>query len=695
MRTRPVIQMSKFAKPSLVCSFIFILSACSNTMNNEGKNIDKSFVVEKSRLAEKTSVNTVENEIPVVDENADNNSFSTLESLEKNNLAQFQSNELRQYFSEEASIAITADKMPIKQYLHYVFGELLEVSYVIDETIDENTQPLTLSLEEKISPRELFDLTSNLLIDRKLSVKFAKNIFYIHPIDKRSREDIVIAFGRDLNEVPETTQQIMQIVQTECGISSNLMRSLSELTSVKINADYQQNILFLTGTNPQIKRALEFIALLDNPSNVGSVIGLVNLTFINVDQFSSEVIELLETEGIPVASKKTDGKNLILIPLQSIGSLAVFATSEKLLNRVKYWSKILDKPSEGSASRFFSYKPQFARASDLGTSIASLLGAKSSVQSSNNLNQGNKSGASTGNAPSSIRASGSQGEDFRMVVDERTNSLMFYTTGEKYQEIVPLLRDLDVLPKQVLLDITIAEVSLQDEFRFGVEWALNNETEVTLSTLGAFGATSIGGLSLFVDGNKGPLRAGANSSSSLVKILSNPTLMVMDGMSASINIGSQISVVGATTTNPLTGESQTTTSEYRDTGVNVSVTPTVNAAGIVLLNINQSISNTVPNSSGASGNPDIFNRSLSTEVVANSGQTIMLAGLISEDSSQNVGGVPAVKKIPLLGKLFSNEGDNSSRTELIMLITPKVMDNLDEWQEIKEKMKQGLQYLTY
>jgi general secretion pathway protein D len=177
----------------------------------------------------------------------------------------------------------------------------------------------------------------------------------------------------------------------------------------------------------------------------------------------------------------------------------------------------------------------------------------------------NDSSEETGMAPAQGRTVGANSEGIRMVVDERANALIFYTTGSEYRALKPLLTQLDSLAKQVALDILIAEVTLQDEFKFGVEWALSR-SEVNLTTQGAFGAASVGGIGLVINGNEGPLTANSLQTNSLVNVLSNPTLTVRDGVSASINVGSDISVVGATTQDPINGERQTTVSEYRRRG---------------------------------------------------------------------------------------------------------------------------------
>ena len=354
----------------------------------------------------------------------------------------------------------------------------------------------------------------------------------------------------------------------------------------------------------------------------------------------------------------------------------------------------MDIAGNGSDQQYFFYQPKFARAKDLYSSVSPLIGGLGGQSEMLDDGSTSTSNESTGSAPSSTRNNAFHSDKMSMVVDERSNALVFYTTGSEYRALFPLLSRLDTLPKQVSLEITIAEVTLQDQFKFGFEWALSRG-EVSLTTQGAFGASEIGGMGLFVDGTEGPFTGSFLSSNSLVNVLSRPTLTVRDGVAASINVGSDISVIGATTTDPINGERQTTTSEYRKTGVDVSVTPTVNAQGIIVMEVDQNISNAVPSSSGASGNPDIFERSLRTEVVARSGQTIILGGLISSNYSEGASEAPGLGRIPFLGNLFKASSDLQDRTELVMLITPRLLEDLDQWQVMKSDFQQGLKYLYF
>jgi general secretion pathway protein D len=599
-------------------------------------------------------------------------------------------------FSDEVTVAVSANKMPLPDFIHYVFGDLLAINYVLDQTVASSEaadqDAVTLSVVNQISQRDLYTLVGELFLKRGIQLKYGDGTFYIYRPEAGATEaKVVVAVGGQPSDVPNTTQLILQVVPLKFGIKVSIERALISSLNVRIQPDYEQGVLEIRGKRASILRALELIELLDTPATRGKHIAIIGLTFVTPEVFGQEVSVLLANEGIATAVGLPGNSNVVVVPLAQKGAAAIFASSDLLLERVKYWATIIDVPGEGSNEQYFLYNPLYARALDLGESVSALLGVSGGLSGGQN-SRGTNSGATTGNAPTSARTAGLSTEKIKMVVDERANALVFYTSASEYSALMPLLSKLDILPKQVSLDITIAEVTLQDEFKFGVEWALSR-SEVTLTTQGAFGASAVGGLGLIVDGLEGPLTANFLNTNSLVKVLSNPTVMVRDGVTASINVGSDISVVGATTQDPINGERQTTTSEYRKTGVDVTVTPTVNAQGIVVMEISMTISNSVPSSTGASGNPDIFERLIDTEVVAESGQTIMIGGLISESASAGGSGAPGLASIPLLGNLFRSKSDSNDRTELVMLITPRVMDAADQWDTVKEDFQRGLKFL--
>ena len=692
---------------SSIMLLMLSLSGCVLTDNVQPKKLDSSYNVAGSYLGQ-APVNAQSNEKQQAEEDSHNKisetnvSVQNLPSLARTSLNLRQTELLSAAFSNKASLTVSVNEMPIANFLHYAFGELLNINYIIDKNVEQDGQTITLNIKEKISQQRLMQLTTELLIEQGVEIKYNDELYFIRRLESDNKgQKVITAIGRELSSVPRTAQEILQIVPLKFGIKISIERTLRQLVGVKITPDFEQSALFLQGKRDDILRALEFIHLLDAPANRGKHIGLIALTYIDSDEFTKQISLLLESEGIPVATNNAQNKNLVLVPIKQIGAIAVFSTEESMLNRVRFWAKAIDKPLKSLSKKYFMYHPQYARASDLGESLSALLGGVSGGSSASKSNKAKSNvnsvkgnaGNTTGAAPSAKRTAGVSNENITLVVDERANAIIFYTSGNEYQALLPLIEKLDVLPRQVMLDITIAEVTLSDEFKYGVEWALKSG-DATFGTKGALGVAGIGGFSFNLTGVDGDLNANFFETNNLVKVLSNPTLLVRDGVTANINVGSDISVIGQTTEDPINGDRQTTSSDYRKTGVDITVTPTINAQGIVIMDIKQKISNSVPDSSGTGGNPDIFERSLSTEVVAQSGQTIILGGLISENVGDGNKKTPLLSSLPIIGYLFKSGGDSISRTELVMLITPRVIDRTDQWTELTESFNQGLRHLS-
>jgi outer membrane protein OmpA-like peptidoglycan-associated protein len=279
-----------------------------------------------------------------------------------------------------------------------------------------------------------------------------------------------------------------------------------------------------------------------------------------------------------------------------------------------------------------------------------------------------------------------QGTGVTLSIDTRSNSLIFYTSGQRYQTLLPMIRQLDVPPKQILLETMVAEVTLTGEFAYGVEFAFT-EGKFSGGTLGNLTLPG-GGLSLnYFDSLTNQIRVKLSATNTLVNVLSNPTLVVRDGAEATIMVGNDVPTVGATASDPITSERQITQVLYRQTGLELRILPTINAEGLVVMEIEQRISNTQPGASSVEGAPTFFQRAVSTEVVARSGQSILLAGLVADRQTDNSSRVPFFGDVPGLGWLFRSDSKLNEKTELVVLITPRVIDDPSEWSQIRVGMQ--------
>ncbi|WP_198677655.1 secretin N-terminal domain-containing protein [Pseudidiomarina homiensis] len=670
------------AKTALTLLAALSLWGCAQTtdripINPDRMEVENAEVVNDSVLQES-------------DESVREGGFSRINSLQADAAKLRSDTDPAMQFSDSDSQQVSANALPMRAFIETIFGKALSVNYVI-ATQDELRQTVTLNLSDAVSSRELFRLARQLMNDKGLDVSLRDKTFYVYPVDAKQRSNVVIGLGRRFQDVPDTAQRILQVIPLKYGLKPSLERTIRGLTDVRITAELSQNAFFAEGQRQEILRLLDLIQLLDVPATRGRYIALVELTFISPTDYIDQLESLMGAEGISVGDNPTSGVAILAVPVMQLGAVALFAADEEVLERAQFWTKKIDQPSQGTKKGYYVYHPRYARASDLGESISALIGGGGfggdtsrdtrSAQPQRGSNAGN-TGARSGGA---IVA---ENENLRMTVDERSNAIIFNSTGTDYKALLPIIKRLDVMPKQVVLDATIAEVTLTDEFSQGFEFAFRSG-QITGGTLGALGVGDMGGF--FVNWSDGvsSVRARLQESSSLINVISNPTIVVRDGVSASINVGNDIPTIGSTTTNP-NFESQTQNVVYRKTGVQLNVTPTINAQGLVVLQIDQTISNTSAGGPSVAGSPSIFERAIQTEVIAQSGQTILLGGLISESKQNGNSSVPGLSDIPLLGNLFEGKDGNSEKTELVIFITPRIIDSTDQWAEIRQTIADGL-----
>ncbi|PHS21106.1 MAG: hypothetical protein COA85_13405 [Robiginitomaculum sp.] len=663
------------------------ITACANKPHVPYK--PKSSYLKQDNLykGNKTDQSDVNGILATVTQKKSAEGITYLPSLQNDQAIIKNTTDLNKRFSEKEIVQLTADSLPLKDYLHYVFGELLQVNYILDEKAKDDNQTVTLNIQHDISKRKLFSLSKELLNNKGYVVRFDEGIYYIHQNEKTgSHGEIAYGYGKSIDHVPNTSATIIQLVPFTYGMQTSLANTLRQILKVKATPDFQRSTLILEGKRKDIIRALEFVNIMDQPVFKHRQIGIYKTVYVGTNELVEKLPALLKQEGISVSAKGQNDQAVSLVSLDRIGALVLFTNSKKLLARVLFWAQQIDKAPSGNQLQYFLYQPQFSRATDLGVSLQALISGGSSLgnstsAASQNTKQGQvSSGNSSKNKSSSVVA---KGENMSMVVDERANALIFSTTGNKYRQLLPLIKRLDVMPKQVMLEVMIAEVKLTDVFKQGVEFALTNQGSASVS--GGFNLNNgASGLSYILSGLRGKLTLNLLQTNSHVNVLSRPSLLVRDGVTASITVGDDIPTVGEVVSSP--NVSDKTSVVYRKTGVELKVTPTINARGVIIMEIDQKISNQAKGGSSVAGSPIIFERSISTEAVAESGQTIVLGGLISENRTINDNSVPFFSSIPLIGRLFDSTDDTKDKTELVVLVTPRVIESPQEWDDIKAKL---------
>lgn len=593
--------------------------------------------------------------------------------------------DLTKQFSAVDVVTIAADSLPLNQFLHYVMGEMLQVSYILDNSAKNDKNGITLNIQKPVSKRKLYTLVEDVLIQGGYQLTFKDDIFYINKASNGNTGNVVIGYGRNIKDVPRTSVDINQIVPLNFPVKPGVNTTLEQLAKVKATVDYDQNSITIKGRRSEVIKSLEFVHLVDAPAFQNRQVTMYKSTFIPADELAENLTAILNNEGIIVKGDQPKQNAVTILPIERISSVILFANDFQLLKRAGFWLKKLDQPSMVEEVQYFTYNPKYARASDIEESLSPLLSG-TSVQPASAKD---KTSAKTIGSPNENSASGN--DKVKLVVDSRSNSLIVQTTGEEYQRLLPLIKRMDVMPKQVMLEVMIAEVTLVDEFKQGIEFAFSNG-DLSIGTKGGFGVDTFGGLAFGLKGVDGEIIANFFESNSHTNVLSRPSVVVRDGVSADMNVGTDIPIVGETTSDP-DGERQTTSIQYRKTGVQLTVTPTVNSQGVVIMEISQSNSNQAKGTSTVSSTPSIFERSIKTEVVAESGQAVILGGLISENTDVVESKVPYLGDLPWIGALFRANNDSSTKTELVVMVTPRIIESSEEWRDIKASFSEQMNHL--
>ena len=295
----------------------------------------------------------------------------------------------------------------------------------------------------------------------------------------------------------------------------------------------------------------------------------------------------------------------------------------------------------------------------------------------------------------------SQG-DVTIIADQDNNAVLVMASQQDYRAIEAAIRRLDVAPRQVLIEATIAEVTLSDTLSYGVRWFVENSDNQFGYNAPVPSEASGEGLAFAFFDEASDLRFffDALASASSVKFLSTPQVMVLDNQTANIRVGDQIPVTtrsSQSTTNP--DAPIVTEVQFRDTGTLLTVTPRINAGGQITLDISQEVSlpGTEP-ALGGGGNVSIAQRTINSSVIVQSGQAVVLGGLILETTSEGRSGIPLLKDIPVLGRLFSTTSEDVFRTELIVTVSPTVIENQREMrkvtEELRNRMTKAAEYAT-
>lgn len=284
-------------------------------------------------------------------------------------------------------------------------------------------------------------------------------------------------------------------------------------------------------------------------------------------------------------------------------------------------------------------------------------------------------------------------DQVRIIADPVKNALVIYATPNDYREVEAVLKKLDTIPLQVLIEATILEVSLNDELRYGVEWFFNaGDNSFSLSSLATGVVGSIfPGFSYALQTGDVRFIVNALETVTNVRVVSSPLLLVLDNQTAALQVGDEVPVSTQSSVSIIApGAPVINSIEYRNTGVILDVTPRVNTGGLVTLEIGQEVSDAVRTTSSDLNSPTFQQRRVESTIAVQDGEAIAIGGLIRDRNEQTESGIPVLKDIPYLGFLFGTTSNRNNRTELLVLLKPRVVGNQEEAQRMTDEIRRRL-----
>lgn len=521
-----------------------------------------------------------------------------------------------------------------------------------------------------------------------------------------------------------------------------------------LRVDTVRNVLVLAGTRAQAEGWQGIVSTFDVDLLKGMSVGVFPLKYVTVAEVDA-ALRMMTTgrpagpatqAGAAAAASGgalpggADGQRsdyalfgaIRVMPIERLNAVLVVTPRAAYLDEARRWIERLDRPDNNTAEpRLQVYQVQNGSAKHLAEVLNGIFGQTDSArpagstgsgvapglapQSASSMSGGTTAAiGSSGGAPSIASVSSglgapgtraaSQGvsslqlnRGLRIVADEFTNSLLVYGSPVEYEKIEASLRRLDTPVTQVLIEASIIEVTLNNDMRYGLQWTFQNAAgngktgaSVLSNIAGGLLGGAEAGFSYTLRNSAGAVRAVLNSlaDKSLVKVISSPSLMVLDNHTAAISVGNQQPIQSSQTVTD--GGNRTTSIQYKDTGVALAVTPSVNAGNMVTLQINQAVTD-VGEIDAATGQRTFLQRQIGSKVAVRSGESIVLGGLIRDNANSGSSGVPVLHEIPVLGALFGTKTSESSRTELLVIITPRVvrtdLDAREVSNEMRERMK--------
>ena len=599
-------------------------------------------------------------------------------------------------------------------------ADLIDVIRLFMSVLKDNysVQPgvvgkVTLQVNDSFDKQQILDLLQGILRMHSATMIFENGIWEIMPLQSAPSSLSSSALFMPGERAGPSRGQIIQGFRLKYAAASELVNVLQPYLSkgALIYANDPEGVLLVCDYPHVINKVSRLLTLFDVSVFADLNMKVFGLKYALAEDVAKELEAISKSVGI-LDVKGTSGVHFV--PLDRLNMIVVMSKNRQVLDFTGAWIEELDRDQpeiikEEQEENVYVYYCQNGDASEIVDALEGIFSGKDEKKSSDEKDEDEPlplgKQLDTMKAETALKqdvevknkqflgtkgVSGELSGPVSFVVDETTNTILVRCIGGDYTKIEQVIKKLDIYPKQVLIEVVIAEVSLDDSTKLGVEWQyifdLDGDATATLgvdNNLGivnaAASSTAIAsGLGLVVAGNRltGALKAFAEDNK--VQILSSPHILTSNHKEAKINVGEEVPIVTSemrTTEATSTGTTVDKTIQYRDTGIILTVTPHINDKGLVRLEIEQEVSDISNTVVEGVSSPVFSNRVASSTLVVNSEQTVIIGGLIKHSRTNSQTGIPVLGRVPILKYLFGYEGHAYQGQELLIFITPHVIES--------------------
>ncbi len=608
--------------------------------------------------------------------------------------------------SEE--IALNFDNADLSEVIRAV-AEILQITCIVDPSVRGSA---TIYTAGKLKTTDLFDVFLQILEANGFTAVKSGNVYNIVPFKDASKMPIISRFGREGAESFRPEERVvMQIIPLKYISAAEMTKALTPFVSPEgtIVTHDRSNTLILVDKGTNILKALRLVETFDIDLFENYTHQVFSVQHMEAEEMVKMLTDVLKAYG-------RDEEDIQLIAIERLNRIIAICSDKASLSEIEDLIMEFDRPDETAEPRIYVYFMKNGEAEDFADILRSIFSAgtgerqrrdsgeekKESATSPRTLNPFDtqvreqvRAAASLARAGESTQGSGTLKGSLKITPDPIRNALIIEAIPSDYRTVDSILSQLDVLPRQVLIEVVIAEISMDAKDEFGVEWEYQDSDDSISLNLRS-GSAGGDGLQ-FTLGQTIPLSASlsALSTDDKANILSAPLVLASDNKEAKIDISDKIPIASAEYfySGDATGVTQTNI-QYQDTGIILSVTPHINERGLVSMDISQEVSQEGGGKNvGGKEYPSFRQRRVVTSLTVGDGQTIVMGGLMREEESKGRSGVPFFSSIPGIGFLFGKDTQKKVKIDLMLFITPRVIVNLSDVDAITQEFRQKISKL--